>query len=177
MRHLTCIDAPAGYRAQSPKSCRHYYYCERGELMERVCRDGYAFNEDTQSCEAEDEVECTLCPLTGSDHVLHDPKNCNQFYLCEAGTRFKMVCPTGERFDRESRRCKPRAEVLCDIKNICRYRNSTSANFLVGDPNNCREWVWLNYIQINLFEYLTTVFPQISFMQRQLCSGETCMPR
>lgn len=136
---MNCFFTAEGYRSHSPKSCRHYYECENKQPIERVCQDGYAFNEDSQNCDPESEVNCLLCPMVDGHIWFYDTRAYNQFYICDSGIRYKFVCPSGERYDRLNRQCKPRAEVQWDVADICFYRNSSATNFVVSDPNKCQE--------------------------------------
>lgn len=133
---VVCKHVADGTMVANPKSCRHYFECNGKYAIERLCAEGYAFNEDGQRCDPQDEIDCIKCPETGFQ-ILADPKNCHHFYKCSGGERIKMTCPAGQRFDRELAACKPRAEVRCNVENVCRHENTTDTKFLVGDLNSC----------------------------------------
>lgn len=122
------------------KSCAHYFRCNGGNATEGVCEEGYAFDEDNQKCSPENEVHCILCKEWEFTH-LPDPDVCNHYYLCAFGERYKYQCPAGQRFDRNAKKCMPRAEVQCDVADVCRNHNTTGTNFLVGDLNSCQKYV------------------------------------
>ena len=59
------------------------------------------------------------CESTGLSW-LPDPTDCNQFYLCSAGTKFKYACPVNTVADIENRACVPKGS----IADTCEYTNS-----------------------------------------------------
>lgn len=135
---MSCQDVPDGVLVPSPRSCRHYYRCYAHESTKAMCPEGFAFNEERQRCDPEDEVDCILCPLAdGGSKPLYNPQNCNTFFMCGGGMRMQFACGAGMRFTGKT--CRPRIEVPCNVGNICRYHDSNEENFLVRDVNDCRK--------------------------------------
>lgn len=181
--NTVCESVFDGILVANPKSCRHYFACNEGHANEGSCAEGYAFNEDKQQCDPEDQVDCVLC---GDERFeTHaDPKSCLNYYWCINGKRTKWSCSPGTRFDKKSSSCKPRKEARCDVTNICRYHNSSAIDFLVGDLNSCHKWVFciLKYSRYTslirkLRPYLDTISARIirrsrwkAFVQMACCS-------
>lgn len=134
-----CLGVADDYFMPSPRSCRHYFVCEDEKGHEDVCPEGYAFNEEEQACDPEDQVHCpVLCPMIGQS-VHADEKRCNYFYECRDGKRYQGACPIGHRFNRTTSRCAPRHEVQCANEELCSLGNSTEDSFMMPDWNNCQK--------------------------------------
>lgn len=147
-----CLYEPDGTFVSSPESCRHYYRCYSREATKFICPKGYAFSEEYQVCDPEDEVACLLCPLSKSGiFSVKNPKYCNSYYECVMGIRHHIGCPNDMRFDSAIRSCVPRKNVECIITDVCRYRSSTLVNFLVRDENDCRKFVSTTYSPLHLY--------------------------
>lgn len=127
------------YLMPSSKSCRHYSFCDNDRLHMEMCPKGYAFDENKQNCLPENEADCILCPLKKERQRIADPQNCNHYYVCSMGVRSKWACTNGYRFDKVAGMCKPRADVQCDMDNVCRHHQSMGENFLIADANDCRK--------------------------------------
>lgn len=139
----------------SPRSCRHYYICKNDKLIRKLCPKGFAYSEEEQNCMPESDVDCIVCPMSSSTNLFADPSSCNHYYQCSNGIRTKWACKNGERFDRVIERCRPRAQVKCDMENVCRYHRGGEKSFLVADANDCRR---CNYIFLYVIQYVCILY-------------------
>lgn len=135
-----CKGIVDGTFVASPNSCANYFLCNDNLAEESSCPDGYAFNEEEQSCDPKDEVDCLLCPKIGKIDFI-DPKTCNYYYSCNNGVRTLFECGYKLRFDQNSRTCKPRKEVRCDMSNVCHYQDKKKNDYVAADANDCKKLV------------------------------------
>lgn len=139
LKHHVCEVMAKGTLVANADSCRNYYRCENSTVVEEECPEGYAFDEEEQKCDLEDEVICRFCTYSSKSSLIADPMNCNFFYFCNKGVRLQYSCPNGERFDTKTGYCKAIAQVHCNVDYVCRQANSTATNFVVADLNHCQK--------------------------------------
>lgn len=103
-----CRVAANGTLFSIPKSCRHYCMCKNGELIKAMCPKGYAFSEADQMCMPDGQVDCIMCPASLVIVRLADPKDRNNYYLCQYGIRRLKSCASGAGFDEQIGKCRHR---------------------------------------------------------------------
>lgn len=70
-----------------PNSCQQYFTCANGQLIERDCGPGYAFDYVAEDCDTELKADCLVCPPQTPPKLTYypDKKDCNGYYLCLNG--------------------------------------------------------------------------------------------
>ncbi|XP_011153893.1 WAS/WASL-interacting protein family member 3 [Harpegnathos saltator] len=105
----------------SPKSCANYLNCWDDVVIEQTCPAGLLFNDVTNVCDFDYNVNCgnrppatPKPPLPPGSKLCPDPNgryrsstNCSEFYVCVGGRPVKFACP--------------RSLVYNDILNVCDY--------------------------------------------------------
>lgn len=134
-----CITIADDILVPDPRSCQRYFRCYSQQSFAETCPEGYAFSEENQRCDPEDEVDCIQCPLHRNVTRQSDPKNCNYYFTCVSGSRKQLACTANQRYDNATQKCKPRHEVQCNVDNVCRHHKKSEENFLVRDLNDCRK--------------------------------------
>lgn len=84
-------------------------------------------------------VNCTGYVDTPID--VADPMDCHKYYICtSADTYFEepFSCPLGENFDRETRSCQPKADVVCNFDcEACTFDCATHIFGNAANPSHC----------------------------------------
>lgn len=79
-------------------SCNAYYSCWDQIAEEAFCPGAYLFEPLTQTCDLEENVDCTQCSPFGVQN-LEDPSDRHMFYKCIRGVRTHHSCSFGLAFD------------------------------------------------------------------------------
>ncbi|XP_053621181.1 uncharacterized protein LOC128681377 isoform X2 [Plodia interpunctella] len=123
--------------------CTKFYYCIFGELVERSCGEGTAFNPTLQVCDHPDNVGCAVsnpggsgennedsseedsvewlengCPADSTNvNQLLPHEDCGKFYQCVHGNKIELLCPAGLHFSVSENRCEYPAIAGCESGN------------------------------------------------------------
>ncbi|CRK96401.1 CLUMA_CG009818, isoform A [Clunio marinus] len=100
--------------------CDKYYACTEGKLEERLCKDGFVFNDrdsNVEKCDLPHTIDCSKksklqTPIPSEDcprqngYFGHADKNvCDKFYYCIDGKSNPMTCPSGLVFSSKTGIC------------------------------------------------------------------------
>ncbi|XP_063593487.1 uncharacterized protein LOC134770492 [Penaeus indicus] len=161
--------SPDGYFADSVQ-CDKYYDCQDNVLTEKLCPDGMAFNDlnpRIEKCDFTFQVDCAgrpelqpaqpteVCPRQNGYFPHPDPKICNKFYYCAAGSGSLITCPDGLVFSLKTGNCvwpDAAGRSGCASTNVLNFTCPTSgfdiqrdAHPRFPDPDDCQYF----YVCIN----------------------------
>ncbi|XP_076065810.1 protein obstructor-E-like [Oratosquilla oratoria] len=110
---------PNGYFADAVQ-CDLYYECVEGVITEKLCPDGFVFNDlnsRLEKCDFPFQVNCEgrpelqtpkstdVCPRANGYFPHANPSVCNEFYYCTDGVGSKLTCPEGLAFSIHTGTC------------------------------------------------------------------------
>lgn len=100
--------------------CSQYFVCVQGNAFAQTCADGYTFDPNILACVTIDSCSYGLttvrptsppfvCPSETANGFFADPSCpcCNNYYICNQGTSYPMICLDEGVFDSYSSSCRP----------------------------------------------------------------------
>ncbi|XP_058825804.1 uncharacterized protein LOC131685836 [Topomyia yanbarensis] len=109
--------------------CYRYIQCIGGTPFPLICHDGMWFDEDRQTCDRSDYVECDgieppivrppdhsgICEGIEDGILAPHDTFCNEYFLCVHEIGWPIICPIGLWFDEEQQTCSPAGRVSCKL--------------------------------------------------------------
>jgi len=106
---LECTPKKGAYKVADPEQCDKYWECSiRGQLTEKLCKDGLVYDVPGKSCNYPERVECGErtelqepkptrdCPRqNGFFYFPDEPERCNEYVDCTDGIGQPGLCSTG----------------------------------------------------------------------------------
>jgi len=108
-----CQKRNQSYFISDSKQCDKFYECVKaGDLIERMCDDGFVFSEPIRQCDYPHNADCSkrpeLQPTRSTDvncersngfYPFPAEQSCQKFYHCLEGVAYEKTCPEGIIFD------------------------------------------------------------------------------
>lgn len=110
-----CAGLPENAFIRDLTKCQSYFRCVGGLLVPGYCVDPWMFNEEIQSCDFKENVDCFSCPTNVMFADLPITTSCTQFVRCINGEPEQLACPNSLYFDPILRECNFANLVPCDI--------------------------------------------------------------
>ncbi|XP_055544551.1 uncharacterized protein LOC129729757 [Wyeomyia smithii] len=109
--------------------CYRYVQCIGGTPYPLVCHDGLWFDQERQTCDRSEYVECDgfdapdvrppdytgICEDVDDGMLAPHDTFCNEYFLCVRGVGWPIICPLGLWFDVEQQTCSVAGQVQCHL--------------------------------------------------------------
>ncbi|CAO1361357.1 unnamed protein product [Diamesa tonsa] len=130
-RGLPCAGIMNGFK-NDYSDCERYFTCINEVEYPQRCPNGLFYDENSQTCDRPENVECLRCPATGY-LIYRYTDSCSNYAFCENGVHTDFRCQMGSYFHEYVRSCFESQHVVCDI---CPYYGSV----VVHDRSDCRKY-------------------------------------
>ncbi|XP_015187258.1 PREDICTED: uncharacterized protein LOC107072111 [Polistes dominula] len=132
----------------SPKSCANYLNCWDDAVVEQTCPNGLLFNDFSNVCDFDYNVNCGSRPLPTPKPPLppsskfcptpyghyRSSTNCSEFYVCLASKPIKFGCPQGLVYNDELGVCDYVRNVDCKGSATPKPQPSTTQSWSTASP-------------------------------------------
>lgn len=137
---FVCRGRPDGFFVRDVTQCNAFFHCDaQGVPTHGHCDDPFLFDETSQRCDWECNVDCFTCP-NDSFAELEVSGSCSQFIRCVQGHPEHLECAPGLFFDPLISTCNHQQLVDCndDVPNfVCPPVDDPNNRVFFRDPVNC----------------------------------------